>query len=244
MSSPSVTLVNPETGNTQTISLPSDLTPAFITATATTNQILVSLQPLSASTTCAGTGAIGVINTNTATLDYTICAGSKPGFIQVMPNDTVAFILDQTDNNVRALNLAALSPTSTTSVVGAVGTTPIWASTSLDGNTLYVLNRGSDNISVVDAVGQTVNPTPITTGTTPSVIITDRSLNRLYVSNTGNNTVSVLDASSSALPALNIVTVGTAPVSLAVTPDGASVYVANTGSNFASVINANSFNTT
>jgi YVTN family beta-propeller protein len=99
---------------------------------------------------------------------------------------------------------------------------------------------------VVDAVAETVNTTPITTGTlvTPSVIITDSSLNRLYVSNTGNNTVSILDASSSALPALNIVTVGTAPVSLAVTPDGASVYVANTGSNFASVINANSFNTT
>jgi YVTN family beta-propeller protein len=131
-------------------------------------------------------------------------------------------------------------------VVGAVGTTPIWASTSLDGNTLYVLNRGSDNISVVDAVGQTVNPTPIATGTTPSVIITDRSLNRLYVSNTGNNTVSVLDASSSALPVLRIVSagMGTAPVSLAVTPDGASVYVANTGSNFVSVINASSFNVT
>jgi YVTN family beta-propeller protein len=241
-----VTLVNPETGNTQTISLPSDLTPAFITATATTNQILVSLQPLSASTTCAGTGAIGVISTTTATLDYTICAGSKPGFIQVMQNDSEAFILDQTDNSVSALNLTALTPSSTASVVGAVGATPIWATTSLDGNTLYVLNQGSSNISVVDAVAETVNTTPITTGTlvTPSVIITDSSLNRLYVSNTGNNTVSILDASSSALPALNIVTVGTAPVSLAVTPDGASVYVANTGSNFASVINANSFNTT
>ncbi len=54
----------------------------------------------------------------------TICAGSKPGFILVAQSDTEAFILDQTDSNVSVLNLAALTPSSTASIVGTVGTNP------------------------------------------------------------------------------------------------------------------------
>jgi len=244
-----VTLINPLLGTTQTTTLPAEFVPASITATVNTGLILVSLQPSPTATsfpTCGGEGAIGVVSAGTATLQETICAGSSPGFVQVMQGDTVAFILDQKDatNNLSVLNLATLSPASTISPVGTVGTNPIWAATSIDGSTLYVLNQGSNNISVVDAVNQAVNPTPITTGalSAPSVIITDFSSNRLYISNTGSNTVSILDASSSTLPVLlNSVSVGTAPVGLAVTPDGLTVYVANTGSNFASVISANSF---
>jgi YVTN family beta-propeller protein len=135
-----------------------------------------------------------------------------------------------------------------TSVVGTVGTTPIWATLSLDGNTIYVLNQGTHDISVIDAVGQSVTTLSIASaalGTNPSVIITDRNFNRLYISNTGSNTVSVLDANSATLPALHApIAVGTAPVALSVTPDGTSVYVANTGSGFVSVINGNSFNVT
>lgn len=244
--SDTVTLINTLVGTTTVVTLPQEFFPTFITATATTGQILVSLQASPTATTfpiCGGTGAIGIIDTSTATLTGNpICAGSKPGFIQVALSDSKAFILDQT-GSVRVLNIAAAT-LSTTPL--AVGTTPIWATTSLDGNTLYVLNQGSNDISVVDAVAESVTTLSITTGTlsTPSVIITDRSLNRLYISNKGNGTVSVLDASNSTLPALKIVPVGTAPVALAVTPDGTSVYVANTGANSASVINANSFNVT
>ena len=71
VSAASVTLVNTLTGSSQTITLPAEFTPAFITATATTNLILVSLQPLSTATTfptcgAAGIGAIGIISTATA----------------------------------------------------------------------------------------------------------------------------------------------------------------------------------
>jgi YVTN family beta-propeller protein len=243
--SDTVTLINTLQGATTVVTLPQGFVPTFITATATTGQILVSLQATTTAPngTCAGKGAIGIVDTSTATLTGTVCACSNPGFIQVALSDTVAFILDQTDNSVRVLNIAAAT-LSTTPL--AVGKTPIWATTSLDGNTLYVLNQKSNDISVIDAVGESVTTLSITTGTlsTPSVIITDRNLNRLYISNKGNGTVSVLDASSSTLPALKIVPVGTAPVALAVTPDGASVYVANTGASTVSVINANSFNVT
>ena len=113
VSAASVTLVNTLTGSSQTITLKPEFTPAFITATATTNLILVSLQPSPTATsfpTCSGKGAIGIISVATGTLDNTVCAGSKPGFIQVAQNDTVAFILDPTDSNVRVLNLARSRP--------------------------------------------------------------------------------------------------------------------------------------
>jgi YVTN family beta-propeller protein len=244
-----VTLINTQTGSTSTITLPTGFVPSFITATATTAQVLVSLQATTTAPngSCAGSGAIGIIDTSTAALSETICAGSKPGFILVAESDTEAFILDQTDSNVRVLNLTALSPSSTTSIVGTVGTNPIWATTSVDGNTIYVLNQGSNNISVVDAVGLTVSGliTPTSGLSSPSVIITDRNFSRLYISNTGNNTVSILDASSSTLSELHKpITVGVAPVALSATLDGTSVYVANTGSNAVSVIKASSFNVT
>jgi hypothetical protein len=147
--SDTVTLFNTLEDTTATISLPQGFVPSFITATAGTGQILVSLQltKTNPNASCAGMGAIGVISTTTAALTYTICAGSKPGFLLVAQSDSELFILDQTDNSVSVLNLATLSPSSTTSVlctstnVCTVGTTPIWATTSLDGNTIYVLNQ-------------------------------------------------------------------------------------------------------
>jgi len=259
----SVTVINTLEGTTQTISLPSEFVPASIAATLTTNQILVSLQPLSTATTfptcgAAGIGAIGVIDITsggTATLDFKVCGtkpGFVPGFIYVMPSGSQAFILDQTNNTVSVLNLAALSSTSTMSPVLAVGTTPIWATTNLHGDTLYVLNQGSNDISVIDPAGLSLINSSIKPAhalSSPSVIIAD-SLNRLYISNTGTNvtvpgTVSVLDATTAGLAELHApIVVGNAPIALAVTPDGASVYVANTGSDFASVINTSSFNVT
>lgn len=164
-----VTLIDTLEGTTQTISLPFGFIPASIAATLTTGQILVSLQPLSNTTSFAncpnsGSGLIGVIDiisAGTATLDYTVCAGStqpgfSPGFIYVMPSGSQAFILDQTNNTVSVLNLAALSSTSTMSPVLSVGTSPIWATPSFDGTKLYVLNQDSNDISVIDPVGLTV----------------------------------------------------------------------------------------
>jgi YVTN family beta-propeller protein len=258
-----ITLINTLEGSTQTISLPSEFVPTAIAATLTTNQILVSLQLLSTATTfptcgAAGIGAIGVINitsAGTATLDNAVCgakSGFIPGFIYVMPSGSQAFILDQTNDTVSVLNLAAISSSSTMSPVLAVGKSPIWATPNLDGNRLYVLNQGSNDISVIDPIGLqviTLSITPTHALSSPSVIITD-SLNRLYISNTGTNvtvpgSVSVLDASTAGLAELHApITVGKAPIALAATLDGASVYVANTGSNFASVINANNFNVT
>jgi DNA-binding beta-propeller fold protein YncE len=228
--SDTVTLYNTLEGTTTAISLPQDLYPTFITATATTGLILVSLQevsPASSNPTCpGGKGAIGIIPTGTAALANTVCAGSKPGFLLVAQSDSEVFILDQTDHNVSVLNLSTLSPSSTMSAVIPVGMNPIWATTSLDGNTIYVLNHGSNDISVIDAVGQSIiagSVKPRKPGTTlalsslsaPSVIITDRNMNRLYISNTGmvpsnsaNNTVSVLDATSLDTTPATIATLG------------------------------------
>ncbi len=228
-------------------SLPQDLVPTFITATATTGKILVSMKeqvPPSATLTCpGGKGAIGIVDPTTATLTNTICAGTDPGFILVAQNDTKAFILDATDNSVSVLNIAAAT---VSAVPLVVGTTPVWATTSLSGNTVYVLNQGTHDISVIDAVGESVTTLSIAGASlsNPSVIVADNS-NRLYVSNTNPvGTVSVLNASTLAALPQSPIAVGVNPVALSVTPDGSSVYVANTGSNFASVINGNSFNVT
>lgn len=101
---------------------------------------------------------------------------------------------------------------------------------------VYVANRGSDSVSVIDVFGFKVIQT-LPVGKAPSALAANPKKNEIYVANTESNNISVIDAEKNAV----IATIGVhrAPVSIAVSPDGRRAYVANSGSNNISVIDLN-----
>jgi YVTN family beta-propeller protein len=121
-------------------------------------------------------------------------------------------VLDATANTATLVDIVR----TTASAALPVGTTPVWAASSADGNTIYVLNQGSSDITVINAAVQAVSvPSVPTGGTSPSFIVADHQLNRLYVSNTNTGstgTISVFDTSAGSVVSITAATASTPPM--------------------------------
>ena len=98
---------------------------------------------------------------------------------------------------------------------------------------VYVVNSGSDSVSIVDVATQAVVKT-VPVGSAPSAMAVDNVANRAYVANAGGNSVSVLDTLTEQVVAT--VAVGSRPGGVAVNPRTHRVYVANSAGNSVSVI--------
>jgi YVTN family beta-propeller protein len=98
---------------------------------------------------------------------------------------------------------------------------------------VYVANRGSNDVSVIDTGGNTVIST-IPVGDLPSAAVVTRDGARAYILNSGSGTVSVIDTALDAVVAT--IEVGAAPEGIAITPDGGLVYVSHPGLDLISVI--------
>jgi len=98
---------------------------------------------------------------------------------------------------------------------------------------VYVANRGSNTVSVIDVFAFNVIKT-IPVGNAPGAIAANPRRNEIYVANAESNNVSVIDAEKNAV----IATIGVhrAPVAISVSADGKRAYVANSGSNNVSII--------
>ncbi len=121
-------------------------------------------------------------------------------------------------------------------VAGAVipvGVLPQGITLSPDGARAYVANRGSDTVSVIDTVTDTVTAT-IPTGAGPDFVALSPDGTRGYVTVADAGLVSVLDTATNALVA--DIPVGAGPTMAAVTPDGTRVYVTQQAGTTVSVI--------
>ncbi len=188
----------------------------------------------------AGSGTVcpnlGVLNQSTLALVQTVCIGSSPSWAVETGNNL--YVLD------KALNQVNVFSTQQSRFVASipVGTAPIWATTSFDGSFVYVLNQGSNNISVIDTNTFTVANTISTGGTSPIKGYFDRQLVRLYILNQGSSTVTVFDAlGQSTLNLLGTATTGAQPVNFALTADGTRGFVANSGGNTITEFSTSSF---
>jgi len=189
---------------------------------------------------CAN-GSVGILDSTSAVLLTNVCLPSTPVFLFEAPARGKLYVISQ-DGRVRVITTSTgtLAATSLT-----VGTNPVAAMLNLDGTLLYVLNRGSNDISVIDVATDTVTtPSIAVGGTSPSSFTLDRKLNRVYVANTGSDSVSIFDAATNPLTPLRTVAVGPAPNRVAVLSDGSKAYVSNTGSNEITEINSTGFQTT
>src|SRR6266446_4760422 len=97
----------------------------------------------------------------------------------------------------------------------------------------YIVNTGSNSVSVIDTTSNTVVATVSVGGSPLEVAITPDGT-RVYVTNGNDNTVSVVDAASNTVVAT--VRVGALPFGVAITPDGTRAYVTHSCSNTVSVI--------
>ena len=97
----------------------------------------------------------------------------------------------------------------------------------------YVVNYGSNNVSVIDTSSDTVVAT-VPVGNGPFRIVFTNEGAKAYVTNYGSGTVSVISTTRNQV--IHTVAVGTNPWGIALSPDGTKVYVANSGSGNVSII--------
>jgi len=137
------------------------------------------------------------------------------------------------------LALALLFPTvevahaETVVATVAVGTDPQGIDVNSATNRIYVANRGSNNVSVIDGNTNSVIATTAV-GTNPQGVAVNPSTNRIYVANQGSGTLSVIDGGSNAVVAT--IQIGGHPLDVAVNPTTNRVYVGNPDTNTVAVI--------
>ena len=166
-------------------------------------------------------------------------------------NEPVTVLVDKIEKGANGLVFVANLQSNTISVIDAaknellapaisVGTEPNGLAINEIANRLYVANRGSDTVSVIDYFlsnqGEFKNITiaNITVQKYPSAIAINPDTNRIYVANYYSDSVSVIDGATNTVT--STVKVGVNPSSIAINPDTNRIYVANYGSNSVSVI--------
>jgi len=105
---------------------------------------------------------------------------------------------------------------------GGLGANPTAAAVNPVTNRIYIANRASGSVSVIDGVGDAVlTTTPV--GLAPSFIAVNPKTNKVYVSNSSDGTVSVIDGATNSV--LRTITVGTSTGAIAVDTAQNFVYV-------------------
>ena len=117
-----------------------------------------------------------------------------------------------------------------------MGTNPYGITISPDGTKAYVVNKGSNSVSIINTSTYAVTTITSGVGSAPTGVAISPNGTTLWVTNYSSGTVSIFNTSTNAL--ITTVTVGTNPYGISFSSDGNTVYVANYGSNNLSVINA------
>ncbi|MDY6845415.1 MAG: beta-propeller fold lactonase family protein, partial [Thermodesulfobacteriota bacterium] len=100
---------------------------------------------------------------------------------------------------------------------------------------LYVTNRGSDNVTVINRKSDQVVGT-IGVDKDPMGIVSSPSGNEIYIANADSNTISIIDTSHHKVVDTISLNFGISPRELAVSPDGQRLFVSNFHSNNVSII--------
>lgn len=119
----------------------------------------------------------------------------------------------------------------------AVGEGPAGMAMDEAAGLLYVTNRKSGTVSVVDVASASVPGTPIRVGNWPFRVAVDSQAGRAYVVNAHGGTMSVIDTTTREV---ETVTVGDGPCGVVVDDQAGVVYVANSSSDNVFVVDVSS----
>jgi YVTN family beta-propeller protein len=101
------------------------------------------------------------------------------------------------------------------------------------GEMLYVVNKGSDVVSVIATATQEIMET-LQVGKSPQRLAVTPDRTRILITNAGDDTVSTIDTVTH--ETIAVLSVGNRPLGIAIHPDGTKAYVANYGSGTVSVL--------
>jgi YVTN family beta-propeller protein len=186
-----------------------------------------------------------VIDSTTNQVIKRIPVGSQPVTVSIDSVEkginSIAFVANLESNSVSVIDSTR---NEVYSPVLSVGKEPSDLTVNDIANRLYVANRGSDSVTVIDYYISTDGKFKNTTITNvpvqkyPSSIAINPQTNRVYVTNYYSNTVSVIDGGTNTV--MDTIGVGANPSSIAINPQTNKLYVTNYGSNTVSVIDGGS----
>jgi len=106
-----------------------------------------------------------------------------------------------------------------------VETNPRGIAVNAAGTRVYVTNSGSNSVSVIDGITQTVIGSPIPVGSLPTGVVVSPDNTTVYVANPGSETISIINALNNTV----IHTITDVPCAfLAIHPSGSFLYAAGT----------------
>jgi YVTN family beta-propeller protein len=109
-----------------------------------------------------------------------------------------------------------------------VGSVPIGVAVNATSDKIYVANKGSNNISVIDGASSAVVATVTDPNAiAPVAVAVNATTNTIYVVNSQSNNLSVIDGATNTVTAT--IPVGTSPSGVAVDSQSNFIYVANAG---------------
>jgi len=115
-----------------------------------------------------------------------------------------------------------------------VGVVPVYVAIDETTNTLYVVNQGSNDVTVIDGATNSVITT-ISVGTSPSGAEFIGSVNRLYVLNQGSSNISVIDTTTNTV--IQTISGVSTPIGQEFNPNSNRLYIGNGLANTVTVIN-------
>jgi YVTN family beta-propeller protein len=182
-------------------------------------------------------GGAGASNTT-----ITLPTGSCPVFVNSREAGTVYVASTATapacatgtggNGSLQVISLATL----TVSASVATGINPVAVAELPNISEIYVVNQGSNNVTVINAPDKTVTIPPVAVGTSPAWLDVSSDSAYVFVANQGSNSVSVIATSSNTV--VGTVAVGLSPTFLKYDPHLKRLYVANSGGDSISIINA------
>ena len=230
-SSTHTTIVLPDTpGITPTLA-----NPIFVTTTEADKVYVANYNYGTVSVINTGTNVV-IDNINVAPPTPIPNTHANPVVLAELPNAQKIYSVNQGNGTVTSINTVDDS-------IGAifpVGSTPVWAAARSDSQRVYVLDKASGNIFVIDptTTPDTLLGTVATAGGADFMLY-DGKLNRLYVLSSTGNALWAFDVSASMpMPLLTVpksmvpssanpCATAPVPVSLTALADGSRIYVAS-----------------
>lgn len=179
----------------------------------------IGLVPANPASGAGDIPAFTAINNTSQNIDAVFTVTPKSAAFAYVANESQIALVNTGSNQVTTIPLAP---------IGGPPNVPYAVTASPDGNSIYVANRTSGTISVINTADNTVSASiPVGLASKPSGVVISPDGNWLYVANNASNDVSVIDLRAGMQFAQFTIQTGTAPLGIAITPDGKWVYVAN-----------------
>ncbi|MET9508736.1 YncE family protein [Streptomyces flavidovirens] len=174
-----------------------------------------------------GSDTAAIIDVASSRVTATVSVGALPHTIATIPNGTAYF------TNHGAGTVTALGPDNRVSATIPVGTFPTGISATARGDSLYVSNTGSGNVSVIDTATNKVSAV-IPAGTAPLGNAVSPEGKHLYIADSAANTLLIANTQTGTTTAR--IPVGAGPQGVALSPGGQRAWVTNEASDTVSVI--------